>query len=495
MTACFRKSMFSFYVYDTSDCDELKIIHSGTVEFGNYNLIHDLSTPVQRAQSGDREIIILGYAVDVFSGQSDNLAQTILESTASFADVIEYEKKLGGKYVIFYSENGKCYCLGDATCSVPVFYSVGLSEFVCCSNPQTIIKKFNLAPDPYLQEIRDSGPLNQAMPYDVTPYKEIKQLLPNHYLDFSEGKAVRFINSAEKQKTITPEKAAEITAPMIEKIAKMYSSRFKIICPLTSGRDSRVVYAFLKKVNGQVDSYTIWKDSFKKDAQDWDVPVALAKLNNAHHEQIYRETVTDEMKREMDEILGVNGYPEDAFVLSVTVNKHYGDSATMEGDIIGQVGKCSLHRDIPSVLATPAYFRCKLHNYSNGAKKLLKCWLKEIKQAGEQVNTFDLFSVENRLGVWASHTHLIRNVMGQMYVNIFNSRSIIYVLTAVDRAKRMKSEVHIELIKKAAPELLEIPFEQEKSGLVNTAKSNAIVFYGASFAKYYVQKQKFFKNR
>lgn len=495
MTACFQKSMFSFYVYDTSDCDELKIIHSGTVEFGNYNLIHDLSTPVQRAQSGDREIIIFGYAVDVFSGQSDNLAQTILESTASFADVIEYEKKLGGKYVIFYSENGKCYCLGDATCSVPVFYSVGLSEFVCCSNPQTIIKKFNLATDPYLQEIRDSGPLNQAMPYDVTPYKEIKQLLPNHYLDFSEGKAVRFINSAEKQKTITPEKAAEITAPMIENITKMYSSRFKIICPLTSGRDSRVVYAFLKKVNGQVDSYTIWKYSFKKDSQDWDVPVALAKLNNAHHEQIYRETVTDEIKREMDEILGVNGYPEDAFVLSVTVNKHYGDSATMEGDIIGQVGKCSLHRDIPSVLATPAYFRCKLHNYSNGAKKLLKCWLKEIKQAGEQVNTFDLFSVENRLGVWASHTHLIRNVMGQMYVNIFNSRSIIYVLTAVDRAKRMKSEVHIELIKKATPELLEIPFEQEKSGLINAAKSNAIVFYGASFAKYYVQKQKFFKNR
>lgn len=263
---------------------------------------------------------------------------------------------------------------------------------------------------------------------------------------------------------------------MIENITKMYSSRFKIICPLTSGRDSRVVYAFLKKVNGQVDSYTIWKDSFKKDSQDWDVPVALAKLNNAHHEQIYRETVTDEMKREMDEILGVNGYPEDAFVLSVTVNKHYGDSATMEGDIIGQVGKCSLHRDIPSVLATPAYFRCKLHNYSNGAKKFLKSWLKEIKQAGEQVNTFDLFSIENRLGVWASHTHLIRNVMGQMYVNIFNSRSIIYVLTAVDRAKRMKSEVHIELIKKAAPELLEVPFEQEKSGLLTPQNPMQLYF-------------------
>lgn len=461
----------------------------------DFTFYTDSHTPLQYCEHNSRELIIFGYAVDVFSGRMEGLADDILKSTDSFADVIKQEKRLGGKYVIFYAENGKCYCLGDATCSIPVFYSVGLSDFVCCSNPQEIIENYDLKPDKILQKIRDSGPLNQAMPYDVTPYKEIKQLIPNHYLDFSEGKAKRFVNSAENQKEVSPEKAAEITAPMIENITKMYLSDFDIYCPLTSGRDSRVVYSFLKKLNGSVNSYTIWKDSFKNDSQDWDVPVELAELADGKHEQIHKEKITTELKHDMDKILGKNGYPDDAFALSVTVNKHYSGCATLEGDIIGQVGKCSLHRDIPLFLASPAYFRCKLHNYSDESKKLLEIWMKEIKAGGEKVNIFDLFSVENRLGVWASHTHLIRNTMGQPYFNIFNSRSIIYVWTAVDRAKRMKSEIHVELIKKTAPELLEIPFEKDKSGLVNMAKSNAMVFYFASFAKYFIQKRKFSENR
>ncbi len=462
---------------------------------GEYTFYSDSHTQFDCGKNGDRELIICGYADDVCSGQREGLAQTVLVSTRNFSEVVEYEKKLGGKYVIFYAENGKCYCLGDATCSIPVFYTVGLSDFVCCSNPQMIIKNYDFKPDEELQKIRDSGPLNQAMPYDVTPYREMKQLIPNHYLDINEKKAVRFVNSHEKQKELSPQKAAEITAPMIENITKMYLSEYKIYCPLTSGRDSRVVYAFLKSLCDRVNSYTIWKDSFKKDSQDWDVPVALANLSGGRHEQIHKETVTKEMKLNMDRILGENGYPQDAFALSVTVNSHYKGCATLEGDIIGQVGKCSLHRDIPLFLASPGYFRCKLHNYSREAKVLLKKWMKEIKSGGEKVNVFDLFSIENRLGVWASHTHLIRNTMGQPYFNIFNSRSIIYAWTAVNRAERMKSMIHVELIKLRAPELLEIPFEKDKSGLINLAKSNAMVFYFASFAKFFVQKRNFFKNK
>lgn len=495
MNVTFDKRIFSFLLCDDNQKNKNELKYEVSVSIGSHTILIDKSTPLEQIETDRRELVIFGYAVDVFSGQSENLAETILKSTKSFTDVIEFEKRLGGKYVIFYAENGRCYCLGDATCSVPVFYTVGLSEFICCSNPNEIIKKFDLKPDPELQKIRDSGPLNQAMPYDVTPYKEIKQLIPNHYLDVNNQKAVRYVNSHKKQKEISPRCAAEMTAPMIENITKMYLSKFKVYCPLTSGRDSRVVYAFLEKLSGEVNSYTIWKDQFKRDSQDWDIPVELAKVSGANHEQINKETVTEEMKTDMDRILGKNAYPQEAFELSVTVNKHYSGCATFEGDIIGQVGKCSLHRDIPLLLASPAYFRCKLHNYSSEAKMLLKVWMKEIKSSGEKVNVFDLFSIENRLGVWASHTHLIRNVMGQPFLNIFNSRSIIYVWTAVDRSERMKSAIHIELIKLTAPELLGVPFERDKSGLINFAKSNAFVFYFASFAKYFVQKRKFLQRK
>ena len=490
----FNQSVFSFALCDKED-KNIQNQFSVKENIGRYILLADGQTPLQRADSGDRTVIIYGYAVDVFSGESENLAEELLMSSHSINDITERERKLGGKYLIFYADKNECFCLGDATCSVPLFYTLGLKGIKCCSNPEMIISNYGLKPDKYLQSVRDSGPINQAMPFDVTPYKEIKQLIPNHYVDFSEGKAVRFVNSKEKQKRISPAKAAEITAPMIEKLAEFYLSKFNIYCPLTSGRDSRVVYAYLKKINPDVESYTIWHDRFNKDDQDWQTPLKLSELTASEHKQLYKEEITPQIKAYMDDILGVDGYPQDAFVLAVTVNKHFADSATVEGDIIGQVGKCSLHRNIPQLLATPAYFRCKLHNYSSAAKDLLGQWLKEIKRSDEKVNPFDLFSIENRLGVWASHTHLIRNVMGQMYVNIFNSRSIIYTWTAVNRAERMKSAIHVALIELKYPELLQVPFEQDKSGLVAFAKSNSFVFYFASFAKYFVQKIKFNKNK
>ncbi len=491
----YDKNLFSFLLCDKKIKDGFVSDYEIQTDVGDYTLFTDCRTPLHHTVNGDRELVIFGYAVDVFSGESDTLAETVLNETETLADVIKREKNFGGKYVVFYCESGKIFCLGDATYSVPIFYGIGLDGFACCTNPKLIIDMFSLKTDKTLQAVRDSGPLNQAMPFDVTPYREIKQLIPNHYLDVSVEKAIRFVNSLERQDVISPQKAAEITAPMIEKITEMYLSQFKVYCPLTSGRDSRVVYAFLKSLTDDVNTYTIWKDRFKSDDQDWSVPVKLTELAATYHEQIYNEDVTAEQKRIMDAVLGVNAYPDDAFQLTVTVKKHYEGCATIEGDIVGQVGKCSLHRDIPLSFATPAYFRCKLHNYSDGAKKLLKMWLNDINCAKEKVNPFDLFSIENRLGVWASHTHLIRNTMGQPYVNIFNSRSIIYVWTAVDRALRMKSEIHVELIKLKAPELLQIPFEKDKSGLVNIAKSNKFIFYFASFAKFYVQRAKFLKNK
>ena len=491
-----KNSIFSFFICnDGAVPADLAENFARQNKIGDFYLLTDEKTPLHYLKKENRELIIFGYAVDVISGQRENLAETVLAETKDFIGVVDYEKRFGGKYIILYAENGKCYCLGDATCSVPAFYTTGLKNTACCSNPQLLIDIFGLQKDPVLQKIRESGNLNQAMPYDVTPYKEIKQLIPNHYVNLSEQTAYRFVNSFVKQSVVSPQKAAEITAPMIENITKMYLDNFEVYCPLTSGRDSRVVYAFLNKLSEKkVNSYTIWHDRFEKDNQDWTVPIDLVKICKGNHRQLYKADITPETKKAMDDIVGVDGYPQDAFTLSVTVKKNFPDCATIEGDIIGQVGKCSLHRDVPSVLATPRYFRCKLHNYSDESRVLLKKWLKEIKASGEKVNSFDLFSVENRLGVWASHTHLVRNTMGMPFVNVFNSRSIIYTWTAVDRAERMKSLIHIELIKIIKPELLEVPFEREKSGLKNAARSNKFAFYFASFAKYYIEKRKFYNK-
>ncbi len=490
----FSKGVFSFYIYEKASC--ITVTNESfekTQTIGDYVFCYDSRTPVDCFKDGNREMLIYGYAVDVIMGQSDGLSEKACAEASDIDGIIEFEKKLGGKYIVLYAENGRLYCIGDATCSVPVYYLSGTKNAVCCSNPQMLIEKFGLRSDERLLKIRKSGNANQAMPFDVTPYKEIKQLIPNHYLDFSARKAVRFINFNREQKEISPEEAAKITSDMIDKITDMYYKKFAVRCPLTAGRDSRVVLAFLSRAacDDKIKTYTVWQEKFKNDSQDWNIPLDLSAVVKTEHERIYSDEITEEKRNELDEILGRNAYPDDAFRLALTLENHYPEEAIIEGDIMGQVGKCSLHRDIPVSFATAGYFRCKLHNYSKDAKLLLNEWMDEIKKSGERVNIFDLFSIENRLGRWSAQTHIIHNTMGRIYVNIFNSRSIIYIWTAVDRAKRKKSLIHLSLIRERFPKLFEIPFERDKSSVISLAKSNAFIFYIASYLKYFVQSIQF----
>lgn len=479
--------VFSFYISESDiEIEELK----NKYRFGKYIMLTDYRTPFQYARNENRECGIFGCAVNVFTRESDNLADKMVICCPDISGVIEFEKSMGGKYLILYRCEEQYYLLGDATGSIPVFYNID-GEFACTSNLYYLVKQYGYFPDQTLLSIRKSGDISQAMPFDVTQYSEIKQLLPNHYLSANKQEAVRFINSAQSQFTLSVDEATELVAPLIETMCEFYKLKFKIYCPITSGRDSRVVLAFFASQSQEIHCYTIRHPEHREDSQDIVIPRLLCSENHIPYEQIENVTVSEDLKRKMDSLLGENYYSPRTLRIACTIHEHYGSGAIINGDIIGQVGKCSLHRDIPLCCATPSYFQCKLHNYSKDSKKYLRLWLEEIKNSGECVNTFDLFSIENRMGRWASQENLIYNSIGQIYLNVFNSRSIIYLWTAVSRKERKKSCLHIRLIKKKMPELLEIPFESDESMMIRLSKANGLTYLMSSYTKYYIEQIKF----
>ena len=487
-----NSSMFSYFITENQNAEEMSFLELPVKRiFGEYIIFTDSNTPYEVSVEGQTECAIFGLAADVVSGENDNIAEKIVRRCKNIRDVIEYEKNLGGKYILLYKQGEKCYIQGDATCSIPVFYAIE-GSLVCSSNAQYIVNIKKFCVDDEYTKIRSCGDISQAMPYDITPYRQIKQLLPNHYLDIGKQASVRFVNSAHKQKEITVEQATQMVCPMIERLLALYMRHYKIYCPITSGRDSRVVLSFLLGSNATFSCYTIKHPEHTDETQDITVPIELCKKIGMKHQLVEDATIPEALKKEMDILLGEGCYSLRTLRIARTVKEHFGDGAIINGDIIGQIGKCSLHRDIPSCFATPAYFRCKLHNYSNGAKKQLKLWLDEIKQSGEQIKTFDLFSVENRMGRWAAQTYLIYNVIGQVSLNIFNSRSIIYVWTAVNRKLRKKSLLHIGLIERKASDLLGIPFEKDESIMLRVSKSNGSFYLFSSYLKYYIEKQLFF---
>lgn len=485
--------IFSYYISESEiSINELPQKY----EFGKYIIYTDVQTPCDIVCFENRSCFLFGYAVDVISGEYEKLAQRMLTETKDLESFIEYEKRLGGKYLLIYKDDSGYYLLGDATCSIPIYYGIGLNEFVCCGNPMYIANKFSLSTDKVLQEIREGGEISQAMPYDITEYKEIKQLIPNHYLDFENQKSIRFLNSVKKQKTIRVEDATAIVLSRIQNLAKFFTQKFTLYCPITGGKDSRVVLASLMSVFQEpFIAYTIKHKHHRGDEADLTIPQKLADTISLRYECLEDIELFEKQILEMDELLGKDRYSLRTLTIAQTINNRFYDGGIVNGDIIGQVGKCSLHRDIPAIFATPGYFRCKLHNYSKGSKKQLKLWLNEIKESGEKVNPFDLFSVENRMGRWAGQENLIYNLVGQLYLNIFNSRSIIYVWTAVKREARKKSLLHKALIEELNKNLLAIPFGGDEGIFVKISKANGLFYYLSSYLKYYIGKRNYKKGK
>lgn len=478
-----ESQVFSYILSEKNEITEgLDVVR----KFGKYYINTDSKTPYLYSSNSGCECIVFGYAVDLFSEDSYNLAERILSKCHSIFDVIEFEKSLGGKYVIFYRLGMEYYIVGDATCSIPIYYIVE-KQCVCSSNMNYLVSKYNLKLNLELQSIRDKSDISQAMPYDITPYREIKQLLPNHYLYLNENKTIRFINFKNRQKKLSIEEANEYVRPLIRRLCAFYCNNAKIYCPITSGKDSRTVLAFLLSNGEDVNCYTLKHKEHNNNSQDLVIPSILCSQNELLYKQIEDVELTRELKTRFDKILGENSYSHRSAVIAQTIAQNYTDGAILNGDIIGQIGKCSLHRDIPEFFATPSYFRCKMHNHCKSSKHHIKKWKTEVDKSGEKVNIFDLFSIENRMGRWAAQTSVIYNSIGQLNLNIFNSRSIIYTWTAVDRKERKTGQLQLDLIKKEMPSLLDVPFESDKNILIRFSKCNGVVYLACSYLKYFLE--------
>lgn len=476
-------SVFSFCICT----DNQNNICSGLrLEMGSYSVFLSPNTEYDFREKDDTFVLIIGVATCMC--EDVDAMEWLWKNRQSIETVINAEYYLGGKYILFVCIKDQYFIMGDATGSLPIFYSFNGKELLCSSLSFQMAEHLHLNPDETLVNIRQSGDDSATMPYDYTIWKEIKRLLPNHYLDCNQRKPIRFVNHTSCKKSISAEEVVEVTMPYMKRLAQYYQEKYSVACALTSGRDSRAVLAILG-CEKDLPVYTMKHAEFTNSTPDVSLPLKIADKVCLNYSQITDVSLTEKDVSYANTYLGKDNYKMRTLMLAHTINHHYGNNAVINGDIIGQVGKCSLHRDIPERFAIPSYFLCKLHNYSKEAKFALGEWLEEIKDVGEHVNKFDLFSIENRLGVWAANENEIYNLLGQYYLNIFNSRSIIYEWTRVSRRERKNSSIHLAIIRALNPVLLEIPFEA--SGLLEKiSKYNGYTYLCASYLKHYIEKIK-----
>jgi len=483
-------SLFSYFLNDENYISSSRLPQK--IRFGKYFINLSKRTQITTHSSNGRSIGIIGLCVDS-RGELTNLAKFLVDMTKGIDEVIDIEKRLAGKYVLLYLESDILYVLGDATCSIQVFYST--NPKVAISSSQKLISQFcGLEYSTENITIRRMSEVSQAMPSNITLYENIRQLLPSEYYDASKRKSIKLDYSKYRIDGLSIKDAAEKSANLIDNITKAYINQFDIICPLTGGKDSRVVLSFLKKNIKDFHIYTIKHNKHSGKEDDLILPPKIARSIGQTYEQIEDKPIPDEMFKVFDEYFGEGMYSKYTAMLAYTIKAHYSTKAVINGDIIGQIGKSSLHRNLFDNWATSSYFMCKLHNYCNLSKKYINEWMKANKENRKYVSIYDLFSWDSRLGRWAAQENSIYDFIGIPYLNIFNCRDVIFLWVQTDRSSRMKSALHKEIIQIIDSSLLCYPFGKDPSLLFKVAKSNRIMFYIASFVKYYLERYFFLEN-
>lgn len=485
----YEESLFTYLISDKKDsnCFEHDIYMSG---LGIY-IFHTAVTDVAYQMKNGREIAIIGLCIDAHNEiEREDIPDFVLSKGQPFSKIFTLFDRFAGKYVVVYHD-GKNGCMfGDATGSIQINYGFGTNGTICAaSTDQLVADHFQFVASETSIIIRQGSSLSQGLPGDMTMYDGVKALLPNHYLDLSTQKAIRIpLHSVRERSEVGQESIVKDSLSLIRSIVREYAKYYKIVCPLTSGYDSRLVFAFLKEQNPNVQCYTFRHVGFSDKSDDICVPKSICDY---YHQQYFTIPDISVPVEYMHEIAAVVGeyQSKETIDLAFTFRSRFKEEALINGNIVDQVGKSLIGNSMPTCFATPLFFRCKIHNSKRESSNELKRYLSEIRNAGDWKDVFDLFAMENRCGRWASQTDMLYSVCSVRSLNIFNCRELILKWISLPRKIRTKHWLHEKLFTAIDTHLLDYPFNPS-SHTIDLLKSNWLLFWLATLAKQFLSEWK-----
>ena len=250
-------------------------------ESGGWLLATHPSLPVVdiETSSGSNLGWIIGHAI--------NLSASILSGKTVFPvemndnrkerNVEKYLYKLGGRYAAIISGGGISRLYLDPGGSLSAVYS--LHEPVIASTPS--LMQGNGGFDDELIRTLGMPESGSYYPFGLTPYRQVRRLLPNHYLDLSSWSAVRHWPQ-KKELSINNETDAAVReiVGIIKNNLHAVAKAYPIHMGLTGGRDTRLLLACAREMLDKVLFFTFRE---KKRTIDSHVAGILARRFHLNH--------------------------------------------------------------------------------------------------------------------------------------------------------------------------------------------------------------------
>jgi hypothetical protein len=412
-----------------------------------------------------KQLILLGDMYDPLNKNHGNveILSNIIRNN-SIEEIIESSFQYAGRFALFCTINSHLYIFHDASASRKVFYTVTGNTMWCASQPHVIAGYCNIekTKDEQVLQFYKSDKFfshDQVGVINNTIFDPVKQLLPNHYLDVTGKKSVRFW-PVKKNRLISLHEGIEVGSKLLSGIIESANERRDLMMAVTAGNDTRLLLAASRKVSSDIYYYIIKIPRLHDRHDDITIPSRLLKKVGLEFNILeFEKVVDDEAFR--DAYFSNNLFAnERAFALIYHVfHKRFPDKINLPGrfsDISRNFFNTYRKTITPELLA-------KFWDYENigYVLKHYRTWLAEAGEIATKYNynILELFNWEERNGNLYTAFQADKDIAQEEFTP-YNCRRLMEVFLSVPNKYRdIHTNVYFRaMIRHLWPELMSEPF-------------------------------------
>jgi len=424
-------------------------------------------------------LALIGHAYNPFTMELsedkilDSLAVAWAEGREAFFKSVN---ELTGTFLLIVRTDATLLAVQDASGLKACFYGIISQRVYISSHPQLVADIQGLSVDPFIKNLvstRMYNVGNRYLPGAMSPFKELKRLGGNTYLDLenSEFKVRRFFPVAAPP-TLTStdsvehriEQLAEILSSSIQAITKKWS---RPAISLTGGTDSKTTLAAASEVYDELKFFSF--ESKPSEELDAEAAAELCRTLGLPHE-LYKiphdnNSLTDYRvkKKIIDHNSNYFKNMADNEIRKMITLEQRDDFDVEIKSWSSEIVRVFMERkysvQMPEKL-TPRHFSIFQTRYF-GTPNLLKRsdevyeeFIRDTQfdEASELYEASDLYYWEVRLGAWGSSVVSVFDYCHEVTVP-YNNRRFLELFMSLPREMRKRDKAHLEIIKLKQPKI------------------------------------------
>ena len=426
--------------------------------------------PVTTVELLENKAVLLGYAIDPFQPNltEQDIMQRFIRSIESVADVISGLEKLSGRFVLIVKCHDGLWLFHDAVALRQVQYCRDEQGTVwCASQAETLAERLEFEYDEEVLSYRNM-PKYRAnkdefwLVNDRTPYREVHNLLPNHYLDLLQGKVARYWPQEGCIPSLSVDESNQLCTPILKNSIKAAAIRFDLRMGISAGVDSRKTLAAAKDVKDRIHYFTHTPTQASMLMNDVEIPSRLLPQLGLEHHKLGMQFMSDEFRKYYE--MSATWARETRGHISYTLFERFGAEATILNSNISEVAQCVYWLPKSKINGETLSIISGL-NHPLAISEFQK-WVDGARLAcrNAKINIMDLFFLEQRMGRWATAAFSEYDIAHETF-NPYNNRHLHCLMLAISERHRRNRrwDVIIKHIKYMWPKVLIEPINPPDS--------------------------------